>query len=69
MVITDPALCRPWLARHVDDPRASDEAWAVTVPVWADFGEVAVLPEAVGGDDRRPPPGCPPAIIRTCSPR
>ena len=51
VVITDPALCRPWLARHVDDPRASDEAWAVTVPVWADFGELAVLPEAVGGDD------------------
>ena len=51
VVITDPALWRPWPARHVDDPRASDEAWAVTVPVWVDFGEPAVLPEVVGGDD------------------
>lgn len=44
-------MCRPWPARHVDDPRASDEAWAVTVPVWTDLGELTVLPEVVGGDD------------------
>jgi ADP-ribose pyrophosphatase len=49
MVIRDPALCHPWPARHVDDPRASDEAWAVTVPVWTDLGELTELPEVVGG--------------------
>jgi 8-oxo-dGTP pyrophosphatase MutT (NUDIX family) len=37
--------------RYVPDPRASDEAWAVTVPAGADLGEVAELPVVSGGDD------------------
>jgi ADP-ribose pyrophosphatase len=43
-----------WVAgtpRHVPDPRASDEAWAVTVVATADLGEVEVLPGVVGADD------------------
>jgi ADP-ribose pyrophosphatase YjhB (NUDIX family) len=51
LVVTDPALCQPWPPRHVDDPRASDEAWAITLAVQADLGELAVLPEVAGGDD------------------
>lgn len=51
LVITDPGLCKPWPARHVDDPRASDEAWAVTLPVRIDLGTVDRLPDVVGGDD------------------
>jgi ADP-ribose pyrophosphatase len=51
LVITDPALCRPWPARHVDDPRASDEAWAVTLPVRIDLGTVDSLLGVTGGDD------------------
>lgn len=51
LVITDPALCGPWPARHVDDPRGSDEAWAVTLPVRIDLGECTVLPDVTGGDD------------------
>ena len=39
--------------RYVPDPRASDEAWAVTVPVHVDLGEVCALPEVAGGDDAR----------------
>lgn len=38
-------------ARYVPDPRASDEAWAVTVPVHADLGMLAALPAVHGGDD------------------
>lgn len=51
LVITDLELCRPWPARHVDDPRASDEAWAVTLPARIDLGTVDRLPDVVGGDD------------------
>jgi ADP-ribose pyrophosphatase len=51
LVITDPGLCRPWPARHVDDPRASDEAWAVTLPVRVDLGACTILPDVAGGDD------------------
>jgi 8-oxo-dGTP pyrophosphatase MutT (NUDIX family) len=51
LVITDPSLCKPWPARHVDDPRASDEAWAVTLAVRIDLGTVPVLPDVAGGDD------------------
>lgn len=51
LVITDPGLCRPWPARHVDDPRGSGEAWAVTLPVRIDLGECATLPDVAGGDD------------------
>jgi ADP-ribose pyrophosphatase len=51
LVITDPGLCKPWPARHVDDPRASDEAWAVTLAVRIDLGPVDTLPVVAGGDD------------------
>jgi len=49
-------LCQAAAPRYVPDPRASDEAWAVTVPVRIDLGERAAeagLPEAAGGDDAR----------------
>jgi hypothetical protein len=42
--------------RYVPDPRASDEAWAVTWPVHIDLGEVAdrgALPAVLGDDDAR----------------
>ncbi len=39
--------------RYVPDPRASDEAWAVTVPVHVDLGRLATLPGVTGGDDAR----------------
>jgi ADP-ribose pyrophosphatase YjhB (NUDIX family) len=41
----------PGQARYVPDPRGSDEAWAVTVPVSVDLGAVAELPAVRGGDD------------------
>lgn len=38
--------------RYVPDPRASDEAWAVTIPVHVDLGSYcAALPPVAGGDD------------------
>jgi ADP-ribose pyrophosphatase YjhB (NUDIX family) len=40
-------------ARYVPDPRASDEAWAVTVPVHVDLGPLPGLPFVAGGDDAR----------------
>lgn len=40
-------------ARYVPDPRASDEAWMVTVPVLIDLGPVPFLPQVVGADDAR----------------
>lgn len=43
--------CSIKAARYVPDPRASDEAWAVTVPVHVDFGALPVLPPVTGGDD------------------
>lgn len=39
--------------RYVPDPRASDEAWAVTVPVHIELGKRHLLPEVTGGDDAR----------------
>jgi ADP-ribose pyrophosphatase len=39
--------------RYVPDPRASDEAWAVTVPVHVDLGTRDTLPAVTGGDDAR----------------
>jgi ADP-ribose pyrophosphatase len=45
------AACRVMPARYVPDPRASDEAWAVTVPVHASLGAVRKLPEVAAGDD------------------
>lgn len=38
-------------ARYVPDPRASDEAWAVTIPVHFDLGKLDALPPVAGGDD------------------
>lgn len=48
----------PWVttlpARPVPDPRASDEAWMVTVPVRVDLGQFgAILPAVAGLDDAR----------------
>ncbi|GLY24828.1 NUDIX domain-containing protein [Micromonospora sp. NBRC 101691] len=40
-------------ARYVPDPRASDEAWMVTVPVLIDLGTVPCLPWVDGADDAR----------------
>jgi ADP-ribose pyrophosphatase YjhB (NUDIX family) len=40
-------------ARYVPDPRASDEAWAVTVPCVTDCGHCDRLPWVAGMDDAR----------------
>lgn len=40
-------------ARYVPDPRASDEAWAVTWPVSVDLVLARDLPAVTGGDDAR----------------
>lgn len=48
-----PAGCQVLPARYVPDPRASDEAWAVTVPVRIGLGELAGLPFVAGADDAR----------------
>jgi ADP-ribose pyrophosphatase len=45
--------CRALRSRYVPDPRASDEAWAVTVPVRIDLGVRGTLPAVTGGDDAR----------------
>jgi 8-oxo-dGTP pyrophosphatase MutT (NUDIX family) len=45
------ALAMP--ARYVPDPRASREAWAVTVPVHIDLPAAAGLPPVHGTDDAR----------------
>jgi len=46
-------ICAAGEAVYVPDPRASDEAWAVTVPVAADLGRAAYLPLVTGADDAR----------------
>ncbi|GIH69426.1 NUDIX domain-containing protein [Sphaerimonospora thailandensis] len=46
----------PWEvlpARYAPDPRASDEAWMVTVPAVVDLAPLAVLPPVAGADDAR----------------
>jgi ADP-ribose pyrophosphatase YjhB (NUDIX family) len=43
----------PGAPRHVPDPRASDEAWAVTVPCAIDLEDVGELPVVKGADDAR----------------
>ena len=48
-----PGACTELPARYVPDPRASDEAWAVTVPFAVDLGDVDGLPAVCGGDDAR----------------
>lgn len=52
-----PELCRAMPPRYVPDPRASDEAWAVTIPVHIDLGGGPTdgLPVVTGGDDARRP--------------
>ena len=45
--------CRAAEPLYVPDPRASDEAWAVTIPVHMDLGRLTGLPFAAGGDDAR----------------
>jgi len=39
--------------RYVPDPRSSDEAWAVTIPVHVDLGYRDAPPAVSGGDDAR----------------
>ncbi len=39
--------------RYVPDPRSSDEAWAVTIPVHVDLGGSTAMPDVLGGDDAR----------------
>lgn len=48
------ALASKWTpgeAVYVPDPRASDEAWAVTVPAHADLGTFGRLPDVIADDD------------------
>lgn len=49
----DPGAWRVFPPRYVPDPRSSDEAWAVTVPVHIDLGDRHVPPRVRGGDDAR----------------
>jgi ADP-ribose pyrophosphatase YjhB (NUDIX family) len=44
-------LWRETPPRFVPEPRASDEAWAVTAPARADLGQVQALPAVQGADD------------------
>ena len=54
-LIVDPT--DPWVTtlppRYVPDPRASDEAWMVTVPTRVDLGVFQTFPTVVGTDDAR----------------
>jgi 8-oxo-dGTP pyrophosphatase MutT (NUDIX family) len=52
-LVVSASLWRAGEATYVPDPRASDEAWAVTVPAYADLGVVDRLPEVCGSDDAR----------------
>lgn len=47
------SACRATVPLYVPDPRASDEAWAVTLPVHVDLGELGGLPAVTGADDAR----------------
>jgi ADP-ribose pyrophosphatase len=47
------AVFREMPPRYVPDPRSSDEAWAVTVPVHIDLGDRCVAPHVRGADDAR----------------
>jgi len=50
-----PQACQAMPARYVPDPRSSDEAWAVTIPVHINLGGGPTdgLPFVSGGDDAR----------------
>jgi ADP-ribose pyrophosphatase len=52
-LVVSPGSAVAMAARYVPDPRASDEAWAVTIPVRIDLGNRAGLPAVTGGDDAR----------------
>ncbi|GAA1516686.1 hypothetical protein GCM10009677_57480 [Sphaerisporangium rubeum] len=39
--------------RYVPDPRASDEAWMVTVPTRVHLGTIGTLPALLGADDAK----------------
>jgi len=52
-LVVSPELARAGLPRHVPDPRASDEAWAVTVPCAIDLGDVDIMPAVAGASDAR----------------
>lgn len=45
------AIHKALTARHVPDPRETDDAWAVTTPVVIDLGSVDSLPMVRAGDD------------------
>jgi ADP-ribose pyrophosphatase YjhB (NUDIX family) len=47
------ASAREAAPRYVPDPRASDEAWAVTIALYLELGTQAALPAVDGGDDAR----------------
>ncbi|MEU0520775.1 NUDIX domain-containing protein [Streptosporangium sp. NPDC006007] len=47
------AAWRTLPARYVPDPRASDEAWMVTVPAITDLGFLPDLPPVTGADDAK----------------
>lgn len=51
LAVTDLYWVGEMSPRYVPDPRASDEAWAVTVPVRVDMGNANVLPLVQGADD------------------
>ena len=44
-------VCREMPPRYVPDPRSSDEAWPVTIPVHIDLGTRDALPGVTGADD------------------
>ncbi len=46
-------LCQLRQSRYVPDPRASDEAWAVTIAVSIDLGCAGEVPFVAGADDAR----------------
>jgi ADP-ribose pyrophosphatase len=52
-VYADVAAIREMPPRYVPDPRSSDEAWAVTVPVHIDLGDRLAAPRVRGTDARR----------------
>ena len=48
-----PFFARQLPPRYVPDPRSSDEAWAVTIPLHVNLGIRKELPGVTGGDDAR----------------
>lgn len=52
-LVIEPSSPRILPPRHIPDPRAGTQAWAVTIPVHIDLGVVDELPPVTGGDDAR----------------